>query len=288
MRLEHVERAFGYQGNLGVPFLTPTTVLASPTSLEANHVLETASLARGLDPAAWQSLAGTHSFWAAGSELDAYVGTLAGLRAPTWVITLANVVVADGVPDFGNADAFLGLARTIHSLSLRSRVILAQSDYAGLPAVAAGADTVGSGWDRGQRFFDPLTFRVDSNPGPRIPASYVTQGGLHAVLRRDAAEAIERWNPIRAAQIRGGAMPASDNVERFHHLSQRSATVREVAAIDDRKHRVAYMRERYEAASVAFDEIMRNVPRVVRQQDKRAWCEEPDAIVAAYAADEGL
>ncbi|WP_292832194.1 hypothetical protein [Microbacterium sp.] len=288
MRLEHVERVFGYQVGLGVPLLTPTLVLSSPTSPEANQVLETATLARGLDPSAWQSLAGTHSFWAGGPELDAFVGTLAGLRATTWVLTLANQVLIDGVPDFSNSEAHVGLARTIHSLSLRSRVILAYSDYAGLPAIAAGADTLGSGWDRGQRCFDPQTFRVDSNPGPRIPASYVTQGGLHAVLRRDMAEAVERWNPARASAIRGGPMPPSDNIERAHHLSQLSEVVRAVAAITDRQDRVANMRARYGTAADAFEEIMQNVPRVVRQQDKRAWCEDPDGIVAAYAEAEGL
>lgn len=288
MRLEHVERVFAYQASLGVPRLTPTLSLGSPTSPEANQVLETASLARGLDPAAWQSLAGTHSFWAAGPELDAFVGTLAGLRAPTWVLTLANVIVADGTPDFSNTDAHLGFVRTVHSLSLRSRVIIAHSDYMGLPSVAAGADTVGSGWDRGQRFFDPVNFRLDSNPGPRIPASYVTQGGLHAVLRRDAAEAIERWNPGRALAIRGGAMPASDNVERMHHLAQLNAVVRSIAAISDRRSRVADMRRRYDIAATDFDDILLNVPGVVKQNDKRAWCEDPDALVAAYATAEGL
>lgn len=288
MRLEHVERVFAYQASLGVPRLTPTLSLGSPTSPEANHVLETASLARGLDPTAWQSLAGTHSFWAAGPELDAFVGTLAGLRAPTWMLTLANVIIADGTPDFSNTEAHLGFVRTVHSLSLRSRVIIAHSDYMGLPSVAAGADTVGSGWDRGQRFFDPVNFRLDSNPGPRIPASYVTQGGLHAVLRRDAAEAIERWNPGRALAIRGGAMPASDNVERMHHLAQLNSVVRSIAAISNRPSRVAAMRQRYDIAANDFDDILLNVPGVVRQSDKRAWCEDPDALVAAYAAAERL
>ncbi|WP_294979038.1 hypothetical protein [uncultured Microbacterium sp.] len=288
MRLEHVERVFRYQGSLGVPLLTPTLALTSPTSPEANHVLETASLARGLDAGAWQSLAGTHSFWASGPELDAFVGTLAGLRAPAWVLTLTNLVVTDGVPDFGNSEAHLGFVRTVHSLSLRSRVIIAHADYMGLPAVAAGADTVGSGWDRGQRFFDPLSFRFDSNPGPRIPASYVTQGGLHAVLRRDAAEAIERWNPSRAHAIRGGAMPASDNVERMHHLDQLNRVVRDVSAITGRSSRVAEMRQRYATAASDFDDIMRNVPGIVRQNDKRAWCEDPDTLVETYATAEGL
>lgn len=287
-RLEHVERVFSYQATLAVPLLTPTIVLSSPKSIEAHHVLETATLARGLDSAAWQSIAGTHEFWAAGSDLDAFIGTLAGLRAPAWVLTLVNQVVLDGTPDFTNREAHAGLARSVHSLSLRSRVILAHSDYAGLPAVVAGADTVGSGWDRGQRFFNPQSFRVESNPGPRIPASYVTQGGLQAVLRRDAAEAIDRWNPVRALDLRGGAMPPSDNVERVHHLAQLTAAVRAVDSAPNRQGRVSVARARYASASNSFDEILQNVPRIIRQQDKRAWCDDPDEIIRAYAESEGL
>ncbi|ODT09504.1 MAG: hypothetical protein ABS61_12770 [Microbacterium sp. SCN 70-18] len=83
-------------------------------------------------------------------------------------------------------------------------------------------------------------------------------------------------------------MPPSDNIERAHHLSQLTEVVRAVAAITDRQDRVANMRARYGTAADAFEEIMQNVPRVVRQQDKRAWCEDPDGIVAAYAEAEGL
>ncbi|MEV8358422.1 hypothetical protein [Microbacterium sp. NPDC076895] len=102
------------------------------------------------------------------------------------------------------------------------------------------------------------------------------------------AEAVERWNPVRASAIRGGPMPPSDNVERVHHLAQLTGVVRSVASINDRRDRVAAMRARYAAAAGAFEEIMQNVPRVIRQQDKRAWCEDPDGVVAAYAAGEGL
>ncbi|KXC04452.1 hypothetical protein MhomT_16190 [Microbacterium hominis] len=83
-------------------------------------------------------------------------------------------------------------------------------------------------------------------------------------------------------------MPASDNVERMHHLDQLNGVVRDVSAITDRSSRVAEMRRRYATAASDFDDIMQNVPGILRQNDKRAWCEDPDALVETYATAEGL
>lgn len=288
-QLAHVERVFDRQNRVGAPTLAPTLQLKSPQSPDAQVVLDIAQIARGLDRDCWQSLVGTRSFWASGAQLDAYVGSLAALRAPVWMITVANELVVDHVPDLTETEAFAGLCRTVHSLSLRSRVIIAYGDFAALPAVAAGADTVGSGWDRAQRTFDPLAFRVDSDPGIRIPASYVTQGGLNSVLRRDTAEAIERWDPARARAIRGGVMPPSDQAQRMHHLLQLRSAVRQIeAAGSDRSARVEELRSRYSAATSDYDSLIAALPRTVREADKAAWATNPSAVLEAYAVSEGL
>lgn len=288
-QIEHIERVFDRQTGIGAPRLAPTLQLKSPQSPDAHKVLEIAHVARGLDADSWQSLVGTREFWSAGPHLDAYVGSLAALRAPVWMITVANEKVVDHVPDLANTDAFAGLCRTVHSLSLRSRVIIAYGDYAALPAVAAGADSVGSGWDRGQRTFDPLAFRVDSDPGIRIPASYVTQGGLNSVLRRDTAEAIERWDAMQARRIRGGAMPPSDQAQRMHHLSQLRSAVGQIdAAGSDRGSRVDVLRERYRTAATDYDILISALPRIVRDADKGAWESKPAAVLESYADSEAL
>lgn len=288
-QLAHVERVFARQTQIQAPRLAPTLQLSSPQSPDAFVARDIARIARGLDATCWQSLVGTRSFWAAGAQLDAYVGGLASLRAPVWMITVANELVADHVPDLTATQAFAGLCRTVHSLSLRSRVIVAYGDFAALPAVAAGADTVGSGWDRAQRTFDPLAFRVDSDPGIRIPASYVTQGGLNSVLRRDAAEAIERWNSSMAHRIRGGAMPPSDQAQRMHHLLQLRSAVRQIdGAGSNRSSRVDELRNRYRAALTDYDSLIAGLPRTVREADKSAWVTNPSAVLEAYAASEGI
>lgn len=288
-QLLHVERVFERQSQVGAPHLAPTLQLQSQQSPNAYRALEIARVARGLDKACWQSLVGTRAFWASGPHLDAYVGSLAALRAPVWVITVANELVAGQAPDLTDTGAFAGLCRTVHSLSLRSRVIIAFADFAGLPAVAAGADTVGSGWDRAQRTFDPLAFRSSSDDGPRIPAAYVTQGGLNSVLRRDTAEAIERWDPANAVRIRGGTMPPSDNAERMHHLQQLRAAVLQVNGMGStRQARVDELRTRYQSAVTDFDALISGLPRIVRDSDREAWAGNPARALEMYAALEGL
>jgi hypothetical protein len=287
-QLAHVERIFDRQDQIGVPHLAPTLQIPSPQSHGAHVARNLARVAHGLDKGCWQSIVGTRSFWSSGPHLDSYVGSLASLRAPVWMITVANELVVDHVPDLADTAAFAGLCRTVHSLSLRSRVIVAYGDFAGLPAVAAGADTIGSGWDRGQRTFDPLAFRVDSDPGIRIPASYVTQGGLNSVLRRDIAEAIERWDAGRAREIRGGSMPPSDQAQRMHHLLQLRSAVEQIVAASSRPARVNELRHRYRTAISHYDSLIAALPRVVREADKAAWASNPARVLEAYADSEGL
>lgn len=288
-QIVHVERVFERQTDIRAPRLAPTLQLKSPQSPDAYKVMGIARVARGIAADCWQSLVGTRAFWSAGEQLDAYVGRLAALRAPVWMITVANEAVIDHVPDLTATEAFAGLCRTVHSLSMRSRVIISYGDYAALPAVAAGADTVGSGWDRGQRTFDPQTFRVDSNPGIRIPASYVTQGGLNSVLRRDTADAIERWDPTRARAIRGDSMPPSDQAQRMHHLKQlRSAVTQVDAPGTDRSARVNILRDRYRRAKTDYDDLIAALPRIVRDFDKTAWASNPAAVLESYASSEEL
>jgi hypothetical protein len=287
-RIEHIERVFGRQTELNTPRLAPTMTLDSPVSGDAALALETARVARGTDRGCWQTLAGTRTFWASGARLDAYVGSLAALRSPTWVLNMVNELVVDNVPDLANTAAFEGLCRTVHSLSARSRVIVAYGDFAALPAVAAGADTVGTGWDRSQRTFDPNYFRVNSDPGIRIPASYVTQGGVSAVLRRDTANAIDRWDPVQAPVIRGGAMPASDQAEWFHHLERLQSTALSIDGLTLKADRVAWLRAHYEQALVHFNAMIAGLPNVVRPRDKASWSEAPLEVLRAYASAEGL
>ncbi len=288
-RLEHIERVFARQAELSSMALAPTLTLDSPFGEVADHALRTAQLARGLDRDSGQSLAGRRSFWRAGPDLDAFVGQLAALRAPVWALTVVNDVVADNQPELADTAAFTGLLRTVHSLSQRSRVIICYADYAGVVATAAGADTIGSGWDRGMRYFDPRSFQITSG-GIQIPASYVTQGRLGAVLRRDVGDAFTRLGDPPATDIRGGAMPADDTAERGHHLRQLHALVDAITFHGgDRGARVAELRRFYEQSIQDFDALISALPRrTLNENHRRRWVDEPYAVLETYAVAEGL
>lgn len=285
-RSEHVERVFARQRELGLPLLAPTTTLQSPLSADAHNAVETARMARGLSAACYQALAGTRAFFSSGADLDAHVGRLAALRAPGWVVTLVNDAVLDGSPDCAPVEAFVGWMRTIHSLSQRSRVITAHADFLGLLAVAAGADTIGSGWDRGMRFFDPSAFVV-STPAIRRPASYVTQRGLVSVLRRTIADDIQRLDSALAERLRHGQMPADDARERWHHLRMLRELVGEVSAHPARGLRVHSLREIYEQALRDYNALRARV-RILAKADQEAWVEKPLRALEMYASAEGF
>jgi len=285
---QHIERVFERQIELGTKKLTPTVNVTVPSAPDAFLAIELAELGKAIDPQAWQSIAGARTFWGSGSALDDHIGKLVALRSPTWIVTLTNEMVFENVPDISDHDAFEGLLRSVHSLSKRARVIVAFADYAGLLPVAAGADTVGAGWDRGMRFFDPSSFHVDSSPGIRIPASYVTQKSLSAVLRRDAAVAIETWNSTEALRLRGGTMPGSDQAERVHHLRTLSELVVSFSSIGDRSLRASAVSTHFENASRDFDRLILALRPIVREGDKSAWIAHHKKVLEKYIAAEGL
>ncbi|ALC05932.1 hypothetical protein CDES_07615 [Corynebacterium deserti GIMN1.010] len=286
-RLEHIERVFKYQQTLNVPLLSPTTTIDDPQSVHANTALDMARLAKNLDSSSWQSLVGTRAFWSSGNRLDAYIGTLVSLQAPVWLITVSNEIVNENVHDLSATDAFAGLYRTVHSLSMRSRVIVAYADFGGLGTIAAGADSVGSGWDRGQRIFDPLSFQ-NGDGTPRRAASYVTQGRLLSVLRRDAADAIEKWDPMVAPLIRGGAMPKSDGEERLHHLHQLRKTIQDITVTPHRKDRVEILRGKYNQAKVDYETLIPSLRPSVETAHLTKWITNPLDVLERYAESEGF
>ena len=285
---QHVERVFARQDEIEAPHLAPTVSVDAPGSPSAQLALLIAEVAVGIDPTSWQALAAPRTFWRSGALLDDHVGRLVALRSPVWVLTVTNEMVLDNVPDLSDLEAFEGFLRTVHSLSGRSRVIVSFADYAGLLAVAAGADSIGAGWDRGMRHFDPASFHIDSDPGIRIPASYVTQKALSAVLRRDAAVAIETWDPKEATRIRGGGMPPSDPAERLHHLGTLRDLINQFDAISDRGLRVAAVRLHYENAVSDFDRLIADLSPSIRVTDRDAWTKPHLQILERYAVAEGL
>ncbi len=287
-RLEHVERVFLRQDELQLPKLAPSLALNSSRSVEADQAIETARVARGLDRGCYQTLVGTASFFASGADLDAYVGRLAGLRASTWVLTFVPDSSPNLVADLAaSTQSLVGWLRTIHSLSVRSRVIVQNCDFLGLLAAAAGADTVGSGWDRGMKVFDVGGYQV-STPTPRRPASYVTQKGLVAVLRRSIADDIQRLDSDVAEELRGGPMPGDDARQRLHHLRAIRDLVADVFRINDRRESVSILRGIYVSAKGNYDWLDKQIPSLISSTDKDTWLNHPLSALEGYAKAERI
>lgn len=252
-QIHHLERVFSAQQGLDTPLLTPSVLLKDANGPEADKALSMGYIGRGMSSDVWQSLAGTASFWASEESLDQYIGQLVALRSTTWVLTCV-------IPDNSNDPeliraAQLGFYRTVSSLSVRSRVIVSHADFDGLPSIAAGATTLGTGWDKSMRSFDPLSFVRNDDGSVRIPASYVTQANLLTVMRRDTAEAINTYNAELAGTIRGGKMPLSDQEERTHHLRTLHSIVDSIKLEATPQSRLQNLLSRYEKAIGYFDTL---------------------------------
>ena len=287
---DHVERVFDVQSGLGTPLLVPTVSLESPLVTPA--LRSARALARaGKDAAAarkqpaWQSIAGTHSFWEAGADLDAYVGELVQLRAPVWVVTFIRD--RDSMPpDTSNPTAQAGFLRTIHSLSERARVITAHSDLFGLPAVAAGSDTIGTGWHGAQRVFAADSYRPRSG-GTNI--RWTTYPVLMGRLSPDTSASLARADPALANRLRGGhPLPVDDEASRRVHLQTVRDHLNSIAQFGSRADRVQQARRMYDAAQLGWALAAHAVPGTITPSDAAQWAGNPRAGLELYARAEGL
>lgn len=174
----HTEAVFHMQGRLGAPFLIPVPALEQPGSIRANQVADVTDraveIAKGVlievhggdvtrdDVEVWGTVAGHPTFWAAGSVLDHYITRLTEADIDGWY--LVPVRSESALPVTPTASEVAGLCRTVFSLSTwRTPVIVGNANLLGLPALAAGATYIGTGYDTKQRVFEP---RIHEPPDP--------------------------------------------------------------------------------------------------------------------------
>ena len=288
-QLAHVERVFDRQSQVGAPHLAPTLQLQSPQSPNAYVARDLARVARGLDKDCWQSLVGTRSFWASGPHLDAYVGSLAALRAPVWVITVANELVVDQRPRSHGHGRFRW---PVPNRALALAAVPRDRRVWGLrwpPGGRCGgrhcrqrlgpcpADVRPARLSRrlGPGHQDP---RVVCDPGRAELGPASGHRGSHRALGR-------RRVPARSV---GGPMPPSDQAQRMHHLRELRSAVQQIVAPGSRQARVDELRNRYRAAVSDYDSLIGDLRPVVREVDKTAWASNPARALEAYAGSEGL
>ncbi len=250
---EHVGKVFAVQDELHCPHLGPTVLLHSALGNDSVMALELAREAVRRDPATHITVAGTSSFWSGGTDLDAHIGALDSLAPGGW--SLAVIRPTTGLPVPAQAEEVHGLCRTTRALSESAHVHISHGDLAALPAVAAGAHTIGTGWDQRQRVSSFGDY------GPRDPDA--TGGGwyqrptLRGLLGSLTANEATRLDTRNSALTRRlGGLPAPGPRETFdHHVEVLATLVTALQNETDEKQRCSDLRQLYVDAAAAWPPV---------------------------------
>lgn len=284
-RKAHVETTFDRQDELGVQRLTPTVALDNPVGADADVALALADEGKAADSHAWQSLAGRRGFWLS-ADLDNYVGAIQQIRSPVWFLTLIRDK-SDYPPDMTESAQMAAFCRTVDSLSRRSRVVVCHADLFGLPAVAAGASSVGTGWHTKQRLCSPATFQTNDPDQIRRQAKWFTYLGLVARLHNNESQTLVSQDAARAAALYNGRIVDVGKDIRLHHLSVVQGLVATVSGWPSKQEKVAALRSIYEDAASELDDLAGKYSRAFTTQ-RVAHIDGSFEGLQAYATAEGI
>lgn len=237
-RREHARRVFEHQAALGAPYLAPAPLLPSGLNNVSTLALETAKVALELQPTARLTIAGVGSFWSDGRDLNAHVGALAALAPSGWFISF--VQPDNNLPPKLTADEVFGICRTVRALSEYAPVHVSHGDFAALPAVAAGATTIGTGWDKRQRVVSYTDYVARAvSPGQASWYERPTLLGLLGTLEKNDGALLSRQAPALAARLGGLPTVPGPKASFLHHVAQLDASVRRIQGAGA-SHRLRY------------------------------------------------
>jgi hypothetical protein len=280
---DHLERVFAAQDALGVPHLAPTILLHSAQSQSSLLALEMAQAANDLDPDARLAIAGDPAFWASGNALDAHVGAFAQLAPPSWSLTVARQFT--DLPVRCVAEEVHGICRTTRALSEDAEVHVSHGDLTALPAIAAGAHTLGTGWDSRQRVcaYTSYEARTTGTSGGGQWFQQVTLQGLLSLLRNSEAETLYQQDQQLASALLPGTVPPGPKEAFLHHVAVLGDVVSDLLPAD---YRSAYrdLTARYERAAAEWP----NVAAVIGVASRsNGWLAALADGLGRYGATEG-
>ena len=280
-QVSHVRRVFKVQDDLGVPHLGPTILLHSAQSTTSQRALEVAEAAVDEDPRCRLTIAGDSAFWSGGTALDAHIGAVAQLQPAGWFVSVVRSLPLLPVPAM--AEEVHGLCRTVRSLSGDGPVHVSHGDLAALPAVVAGATTIGSGWDPRQRVmaYASYTARDTAGDGGQWFVQSTVRG-LLSLLSRSEAQVLEAQNPALASRLLPGSVPPDASGAFLHHAS----VLDEVLSSLQPAGRSSYetLRDLYRAARTDWAAVAAIIGGSSRAD---AWVRELQAGLELYRASEG-
>lgn len=254
-RSEHIGRVFAIQDELGARHLAPTLLVHSGLSEASQRALDMAKEATAEDANCWITIAGTSPFWQSRAALDAHIGALSQLNPGGWFLVVVRTDTE--IPVDPNVEEVHGLCRTSRALSEDTPVHISHGDLAALPALAAGASTVGSGWDKRQRVFSYTDYAA------RPPAS---DGGswyarrtlwrLIGSLSINEAEILANRDSARVTSLGGLPPPAVKEVF-FHHLSALNLIADAIQHAISHEGRYHELEDRYLDATAEWVDVQR-------------------------------
>lgn len=239
----HVKRVIEIQLQLQAPMLIPWRALDRPDGADADGLLRLLDRVYELSEQAleanpnltapsevrpWVSIPGTPSFWSAGQSLDQFVAALSEKSVAGWYC----VPVRESLmwPVKPTSSEIVGLCRSVYSLATWDDVMVGNSDFLGLAAMAAGATRIGTGWDRKQRCFDPRSHAPVAADGGNW-LGMVTFGKVALALQAaDAAQFFQRDPELAIQLLDGPAVPAAGGARVRHHIRQLHQLCNEVAS----------------------------------------------------------
>lgn len=281
-RADHVRRVFALQDRLSSPHLAPTVLLHAGLSSTTQQALELAEEAIAQDSNCWLSIAGTSAFWASGADLDAHIGALAQLEPEGWFVTMVRTHVV--LPVEATADEIHGVCRTVRALSEETRVYLPHGDLAAVPALAAGALAVGTGWDQHQRVCGYTNFAA-RDPDSEGGAWYErpTLRTLLGSLKKSEALTLETND--RARYLRLGPPAVVGAKESYlHHAAVLGGIVSAIAAIPAYEDKYRLALGLYDSASAEWPQVERITSSALGASD---WIDPLRAGLEQYGAEEG-
>lgn len=284
-RSDHVRRVFQHQTELEVPFLAPAPLLPSGLNNISSLALETSRVALETQPNSWLTIAGVGTFWSDGADLDAHIGSLASLNPRGFFISF--VQPDNQLPPRQTADEIYGICRTVRALSEYAPVHVSHGDFAAFPAVAAGAATIGTGWDKRQRVVAYTDYAERAEIGGQ--ASWYerpTLLGLLGTLERKADGALLAQQDSALALSLGGLSDIPGPKAAFqHHIAQLNNASKRILQNG------ATYRERFFTLDQMYTEATENWARVRSSTGLRdlasSWIEPYHVGLRMYARSEG-
>jgi hypothetical protein len=143
------------------------------------------------------------------------------------------------------AEEVHGLSRTARALSEDAEVHISHGDLAGLPAISAGATSLGTGWDPRQRVLSYASYEARGAGGDGGQwFQQTTLEGLLSLLVRGEATLLYQQDQQLANRLIPGLVPPGPKEAFIHHADVLSRITQGLQDADDAE---AYedLRQRY-------------------------------------------